>query len=506
MKGEESKEYNEFNEIKPSNRPMDVRIIVEGASDVESVSKAMKGISLGSDFHITISSIIPTVNVHVAKKAAAGADIVLVATDLDSAGKRLAKNYEEALEGLVGHVERVKFPNNHDVEYIDPSLIQEEIRNAIIRSGLSFVFKIGDFNSIKSSLATFDENIDTISNENDDLKAENYTLTNNVNSLQEENNSLKEKVNNLNHELDDVKSQYSDFKARYSNIYNKNLVEVFSIKDLWETIFNEHLDDEDKVIFATSKFKPDNIITGQGWICAASKADAVDWLKIIKTALIFADYKPNPPSSISPNIISNSNSNHSPNHASNPSSNSSSNLFNNSNPNINNNVNNIDDANYNMDNINNNTPNDNNILDINDNIVNNSPSHDYSNYDDNNNNYFDNPADNNPNAVNEYANTEYNDNINNAKYNYNYTGSNNPNNPNVNNNDYNSINSRNNGYNSYNNDNNDINNINNIDDNINDINDNNESLENAVSNFFNSELGDNKEKKQLNNFKNFWEQ
>lgn len=443
MKGEESKEYNEFNGIKPSNRPMDVRIIVEGASDVENVSKAMKGISLGSDSHITISSIIPTVNVNVAKKAAAGADIVLVATDLDSTGKNLAKNYKEALEGLVGHVERVKFPNNHDVEYIDSCLIQEEIRNAIIRAGLSFVFKIGDFNSIKSSLDIVDENIDTISNENDDLKAENYTLTNNVNSLQEENNTLKEKVNNLNHELDDVKSQYSDLKARYSNIYNKDLVEVFSIKDLWETIFNEHLDDEDKVIFATSKFKPDNIITGQGWICAASRADAIDWLKIIKTALIFADYNPNSHSSISPSISSNSNFNHINKH--------SSNLFNNFNPNINNNVNN-DDTNYNIDNINNNTSNENNILDINDNMVNNSPSHDYSNYNSN----FNNQADNNPNAINEYASTEYNDNSN-----YNNNG---------------------------------------------DINDNNEGLENAVSNFFNGEVGDNKEKKQLNNFKNFWEQ
>ena len=43
----------------------------------------------------------------------------------------------------------------------------------------------------------------------------------------------------------------------------------------------------EKVILATNKFKPENIIVGQGYIGAKSKQDAIDWLKIIKTALIF---------------------------------------------------------------------------------------------------------------------------------------------------------------------------------------------------------------------------
>ena len=59
--------------------PIDVRIIVEGASDVENVSRALQNIALGAEYHITISSIIPTTNTEIAKKAVNGADIVLIA-------------------------------------------------------------------------------------------------------------------------------------------------------------------------------------------------------------------------------------------------------------------------------------------------------------------------------------------------------------------------------------------------------------------------------------------
>lgn len=46
---------------------VDVRILVEGASDVEVISKALQGLALGSEYNITISSIIPTTNIEIAK-------------------------------------------------------------------------------------------------------------------------------------------------------------------------------------------------------------------------------------------------------------------------------------------------------------------------------------------------------------------------------------------------------------------------------------------------------
>ena len=52
---------------------------------------------------------------------------------------------------------------------------------------------------------------------------------------------------------------------------------------------NENLVDEEKIVIATNKFKPDNILVGQGFIAAQSRTQAIDWLKIIKTALIFVE-------------------------------------------------------------------------------------------------------------------------------------------------------------------------------------------------------------------------
>jgi predicted nuclease with TOPRIM domain len=78
--------------------PIDVRIIVEGASDVEIVSRAMQNIALGAEYHITISSIIPTTNPEIAKKAVQGADIVLIATDVDAPGRELAEKFRKCLK------------------------------------------------------------------------------------------------------------------------------------------------------------------------------------------------------------------------------------------------------------------------------------------------------------------------------------------------------------------------------------------------------------------------
>ena len=57
----------------------DVRIIVEGLSDVIKVSEALRHASLGGDYGATVTAIIPTTNPDIARNAAFGADIVIVA-------------------------------------------------------------------------------------------------------------------------------------------------------------------------------------------------------------------------------------------------------------------------------------------------------------------------------------------------------------------------------------------------------------------------------------------
>jgi predicted nuclease with TOPRIM domain len=71
--------------------------------------RALQNIALGAEYHITISSIIPTTNTEIAQKAVSGADIVLIATDVDAPGRELLK-IPKVLKKEVGHIERMKLP------------------------------------------------------------------------------------------------------------------------------------------------------------------------------------------------------------------------------------------------------------------------------------------------------------------------------------------------------------------------------------------------------------
>lgn len=272
-----------------NNSPIDVRIIVEGASDVESVSRAMQGVALGAEYNITISSIIPTTSLEIAERAVKGADVVLIATDVDAPGRELAEKYQEALKDQVGHLERMKFPYGHDVEYIDPALIKDEIKNAIIRAGLSSISYIKYFRELETELDASTDKLREISMENSDLRSENHQNQEKLEEIVQFNQQLQEELEKLQSDSNSIKKEYVQLKSRCSRLQEKNLLEVFSIKKLWNEAFNQILKEEDQIIFATNQFKPDNIVVGQGWISARSRDEALEWLKVIKTALIFID-------------------------------------------------------------------------------------------------------------------------------------------------------------------------------------------------------------------------
>lgn len=272
-----------------NNSPIDVRIIVEGASDVESVSRAMQDVALGAEYNITISSIIPTTSLEVAERAVKGADVVLIATDVDAPGRELAEKYQEALKDQVGHLERMKFPYGHDVEYIDPVLIKAEIKNAIIRAGLSSISYIKYFRELETELDASTDKLREISMENSDLRSKNHQRQEKLDEIVQINQQLQEELETLQDDSNRIKNEYVQLKSRCSRLQEKNLLEVFSIKKLWNEAFNQILKEEDQIIFATNQFKPDNIVVGQGWISARSRDEAIEWLKVIKTALIFID-------------------------------------------------------------------------------------------------------------------------------------------------------------------------------------------------------------------------
>ncbi|OPX60543.1 MAG: Toprim domain protein [Methanobacterium sp. PtaB.Bin024] len=274
-----------------TRNPIDVRIIVEGASDVENVSRALQNIALGAEYHITISSIIPTTNTEIAQKAVSGADIVLIATDVDAPGRELAEKFQKVLKKEVGHIERMKLPFGHDVEYIDPALIRKEIKNAIIRSGLISIANLGRFQELKNQLKESQNKIKELNKEIDDLSSDKEKLASETQELASSNERIQLKQKSLQEELKVTKQRYADVKNQYGIILNKNLHETFSLGELWKESFNETLEEEELVNFITSEFKPDNIVLGQGFIAAPSKKEAVDWLKVIRTVLIFYDSK-----------------------------------------------------------------------------------------------------------------------------------------------------------------------------------------------------------------------
>ena len=269
--------------------PIDVRIIVEGASDVENVSRAMQNIALGAEYHITISSIIPTTNPTIAKKVVKGADILLIATDVDAPGRELADKFQKTLKDEVGHIERIKLPYGHDVEYINPSIIRDEIKNAIIRAGLTAITHIQELREKEDELWESRREVKNLENELEDVSSEKQRLITQLQNSSEEKEEFINEIQELEDELKLFKQRYLDVKNEYGIMQNKNLFETFSLNEIWSELFNEDLDEEDHIYFITSEFKPDNIIIGQGLIAAPTRSDVVEWLKIIKTVLIFYD-------------------------------------------------------------------------------------------------------------------------------------------------------------------------------------------------------------------------
>ena len=147
------------------------------------------------------------------------------------------------------------------------------ILNSIIRAALSYSLNLVNVHTLENKLLK--------------LTHKYNSLLDDYNKLIEDYDEVSLKNKELQETIDDLKSDFTAFKSRYEDIYSKEFLEIYNLNDLWQEAFREDLADAKKVTIATNKFKPENIIVGQGYIGAQSRQDAIDWLKIIKTALIF---------------------------------------------------------------------------------------------------------------------------------------------------------------------------------------------------------------------------
>ena len=275
---------------------VDIRIILTNMDYLEFISKAVGNFDL-TNFNVNISSIIPTKDIEIAKNTISGADLVLVATENNEKGHKLYQNFKRALKNDFNFIEYLKLPSLEDLndygydDYNDDNVFEDEIANSIIRGGLFSISNLSSINDSKRKYQEVKQEFEEESLKYDKINKENELLIKESKSLREKNEKLYEEVKILQRELDKIKSDYSDLKSRFEGLYSKNSLEVYSLNDLWYDLFGEYLSQNvyKFILISTDNFRPKNLMVGQGAICAESKEDALDWLKIIKTAFILAD-------------------------------------------------------------------------------------------------------------------------------------------------------------------------------------------------------------------------
>ncbi len=259
---------NETNESK-----IDVRIIVQGLDIAQMVSKAVSNIQLERDYNIIVSSIIPTTEVSIVKKVAKGADIILIG----SYGRD--ETYNILFNELKTDFNNVGLFDYNNIiiedESIDFNLAQKEILNSIIKSTLSYSLNLINIHTLENKLMKVTHNYNN--------------LLDDYNQVLKENEVFSRENKELLGDIKEIKSEFESFKLRYEDIYSREILEIFDLNELWQETFRQELTSEQQVVIATNKFKPDNIIVGQGYIASQSKQEAIDWLKIIRTALIFVE-------------------------------------------------------------------------------------------------------------------------------------------------------------------------------------------------------------------------
>ena len=274
---------------------VDVRIILTNLDYLEFLSKAVSNFDL-SNFNVNISSIIPTKDIEIAKNTVIGADLVLIAAENNAENHKLYQNFKKSLKNEFNYIEYLKLPsldelNGYEYDDYDDNLMEDEIANSIIRGGLYSISNLSSINDSKRKYAELKKNFEEESLKYDKITKENELLVKESKAIREKNEKLSEEVKVLQRQLDQIKSDFSDLKSRFEGIHSKNSLEVYSLNELWYDLFGEYLSQDvyKFILISTDNFRPKNLMIGQGAICAESKEDALDWLKIIKTAFILSD-------------------------------------------------------------------------------------------------------------------------------------------------------------------------------------------------------------------------
>lgn len=277
---------------------IDTRIIVEGVSDVETLSKAIQDLALGSEFGVTISSIIPTTNIDIAKKSIVGADIVLIATDADKSGRELADRLFEELKGKDITIERIKFPKGQDLEHTDLFLVSKEIKNSLVRIGLKSLKSIDKLFEKEKILQTLENDMFSLKSENEELNKKTMDFEQALEGIESEKEiitKLEEDIDRLNVEKNEIELENSEFKkelsskgdrileleARYKDLETK-ILNIFNIESYWSKVSNDEPPDVSEIRKAIEILDIDRVVASDDFIVSPSEEKVYSVLKLIK--------------------------------------------------------------------------------------------------------------------------------------------------------------------------------------------------------------------------------
>ncbi|WP_456434882.1 toprim domain-containing protein [Methanopyrus sp.] len=261
--------------------PVDVRIIVEGAADAETISKVIQRMALGGEYNITVTSIIPTTHAHIARRTAEGADLVLIATDADKPGRKLAKKFQEELRDVVGRVERVKMPIGHDVEHVDLEIVEKELRSALVRAGLK---SLRDIKELREEIRELQEEItkkEELIEELEEKESELGELRKRLKEVEKEKALLEEERDKL---LDEVERLRDRLEELEEKLKSEDRLQIMDLESVCEEAGLSTEDVEPEILGELGEELEIPIVVGPIRVAAPSREDAVRVLKIYKLA------------------------------------------------------------------------------------------------------------------------------------------------------------------------------------------------------------------------------
>jgi predicted nuclease with TOPRIM domain len=239
---------------------IDIRIATD-PEKVEILSKIL-GDSSFMDIDVSISSIIPTINAQVVRRAARGADILLVASE----------NMEELSDLSVGHVEHIKLPDGDD-----PSKIKKALRDGMIRAAMNCIGMLSRLSELEEEAESFrlkEGEYQEMRSEYAELKEKEIFLE----RVLEESENLKRTIHDLRKEMKIVRREKHDFNG----IEVKDLLS-FPLDELWKEISGSPSPRNDDIDVAIKRLNLEgSIMVSCGYIAAASREEALDMLRIVK--------------------------------------------------------------------------------------------------------------------------------------------------------------------------------------------------------------------------------